>query len=150
LINGLGKEDNEQEPGSHRANRTVKQLYVDIEEGFREAVRGFQAFRFHHQREDGWVKRLRDDSLAQSRLNRAVRAHREAAHLFCAIRPYHPWTAAEHALLVDLYERSDTFLRDLGLVHFQSAVRVFVVAAGGRKAPRKTHMARGQAISSSA
>jgi hypothetical protein len=114
------KKTSEQEPGSRRANRTVKQLYVDIEEGFREAVRGFQAFQFVVQEDDGWVKRLRDNSLAQSRLNRAVKAHREAAHLFCAIRPYHPWTATEHALLVDLYERSDTFLRDLGLVHFKA------------------------------
>jgi hypothetical protein len=40
------KKTSEQEPGSRRANRTVKQLYVDIEEGFREAVRGFQAFQF--------------------------------------------------------------------------------------------------------
>jgi hypothetical protein len=40
------KRTSEQEPGSRRANRTVKQLYVDIEEGFREAVRGFQAFQF--------------------------------------------------------------------------------------------------------
>jgi hypothetical protein len=47
---------------------------VDIEEGFREAVRGFQAFQFVVKEEDGWVKRLRDDSLAQSRLNRAVKS----------------------------------------------------------------------------
>jgi hypothetical protein len=108
------------EVGSKRAHRATQQLFVDIEAHFRAALKGFKSLSFALSDEEGWVQRLRREPHAQARLCRSVREHRAAGHLFSAVRHYHPWSVEEHAHLVDLYERSDSYLRALGLATFKA------------------------------
>jgi hypothetical protein len=108
------------EAGSRRAHRAAKQIFVDIEQGFRTALRGFREFEYAIREDDGWVRKLREEPHAQARLNRAVDEHRQAAHRFVTLRRYEPWSVKDHSLLVDLYERSDDYLRSLGLVRLKS------------------------------